>query len=203
MEKKTFYLCDGEVEECRRKSGCYKNGGACIHTSDIEHAKNFEKPSAQSGFYENVTIPGSKVGDFLEQFSKKSEGKVIRNKIILEGVKEYVETIQKVKQEAKDACEINQKLNEVLESRIGIIQKLRGQGGNDSEEAEKDHEQWLLNKYYSQKIIELLKKPMNIEGVCTNKSEQLISSARLIGILKHTISVIESKPINFWGDEEF
>lgn len=36
---KTFVLCDGKVESCR-KTGCYKNGGECRHTTDIKHAIN-------------------------------------------------------------------------------------------------------------------------------------------------------------------
>lgn len=126
MEKKIFYLCDGEVEKCRRKSGCYKNGGGCMHTSDVEHAKNFEEVR-KGGFYENITIPGSQAWKFLEQFSKKPEEKVIKGKVILEGTKEYFENVQKMKQETKNLDDINKKLNETLESQIGIIKKLRGQ----------------------------------------------------------------------------
>lgn len=109
-----------------------------MYTSDIEHAKNFGKLYPGGGFYENVTIPGWKAGEFLERFSKNSKEKEVRIKVILEGTEKYFEDIQKVKQEAKDACEINQKLNEVLESRIGIIQKLRGQEESDSKESADD-----------------------------------------------------------------
>lgn len=72
----------------------------------------------------------------------------------------------------------------------------------EEQENTEDHKQWLMNKYYSHKIIELLKEPMKIEGICTNEKEQLISCTRLVKILKHTISVVKSKPVNFWYDEE-
>lgn len=44
MSEKIFYLCDGEVPECK-KTHCYKNTDdtPCKLTSDIAHAKNFEK----------------------------------------------------------------------------------------------------------------------------------------------------------------
>ncbi len=32
-----LYLCDGEAE-CCTKAGCYKNGGDCMLTTDINHA---------------------------------------------------------------------------------------------------------------------------------------------------------------------
>lgn len=44
MMKKTFYLCDGKKEDCK-KSDCHINGGRCNHTSDIRHARNFQKRS--------------------------------------------------------------------------------------------------------------------------------------------------------------
>ena len=50
----TFYLCDGDVPECK-KTGCYKNGGECRHTSDPIHAINFEhefKTTARGDFWE-------------------------------------------------------------------------------------------------------------------------------------------------------
>lgn len=37
----TFYLCDGDVPECKKR-GCYKNGGECHHTSHQIHAVNRE-----------------------------------------------------------------------------------------------------------------------------------------------------------------
>ena len=38
--RKVMYLCDGEVPECE-KTSCYKNGGPCRHTTDVDHAMNF------------------------------------------------------------------------------------------------------------------------------------------------------------------
>ena len=52
MEEKTpeiFYVCNGEMAGCT-KTHCYKNGGWCDHTSDINAAVNFEKTA--SLFYE-------------------------------------------------------------------------------------------------------------------------------------------------------
>lgn len=45
MEKKVWYLCDGEKPDCK-KTACYKNteGNAwCRYTSDINHAVNFSR----------------------------------------------------------------------------------------------------------------------------------------------------------------
>ena len=39
-EKCVLYLCDGDVEACG-KTDCYKRGGDCRHTSNINHAINF------------------------------------------------------------------------------------------------------------------------------------------------------------------
>ena len=39
--KKIFFICDGDVPECK-KTGCYKRGGECKWTSDVRHAVNFE-----------------------------------------------------------------------------------------------------------------------------------------------------------------
>lgn len=57
-EEKVFYLCDGEVENCK-KTMCYKNNGPCNYTSDISHAKNFHKINAPYPvFYENEAASG-------------------------------------------------------------------------------------------------------------------------------------------------
>ena len=49
MENKVTYLCDGEVESCK-KSHCYKKiADGCRRTYDINHAINFEK--MKSGYY--------------------------------------------------------------------------------------------------------------------------------------------------------
>ncbi len=42
MVGEMFYLCDGKDEKCKdRRWNCYKTGGDCYHTCDINHAKNF------------------------------------------------------------------------------------------------------------------------------------------------------------------
>lgn len=37
------YYCNGEMEECKDSSKCYKNGGNCYHTKDSRYAAK-EKP---------------------------------------------------------------------------------------------------------------------------------------------------------------
>lgn len=56
---KIFFLCDGEVKTCKKHS-CYKNGGDCKFTSDIGHAKNFQKfYKSSTNFYENDAASGN------------------------------------------------------------------------------------------------------------------------------------------------
>ena len=58
MQKKIFYLCDGEVKSCKKRN-CYKNSekteGLCRHTSDIKHAINFEITQNGKGSYRERT----------------------------------------------------------------------------------------------------------------------------------------------------
>jgi hypothetical protein len=42
-----LYRCNGEKEDCAKKN-CYKNGGYCSHTENIEYAENFIRPSLRS-----------------------------------------------------------------------------------------------------------------------------------------------------------
>ena len=57
-KEKIFYLCDGEVKKCKKKS-CYESNGVCNYTSDIKYAKNFHKTNAPYPvFYENVAASG-------------------------------------------------------------------------------------------------------------------------------------------------
>lgn len=59
--EKIFYLCDGEVETCKKHS-CYKNGGDCKFTSDIRHAKDFYNFHESSTiFYENEDASGNQM----------------------------------------------------------------------------------------------------------------------------------------------
>lgn len=39
MKIRDYYLCDGNVEDCN-KDECYKFGGECMHTQNIENAIN-------------------------------------------------------------------------------------------------------------------------------------------------------------------
>ena len=65
-EPKINYLCDGEVENCKKKTcyktNCYKGENAneivCKYIKDIRHAKNFQKmfPNIpQAAFWEKDT----------------------------------------------------------------------------------------------------------------------------------------------------
>lgn len=42
MIEKILYLCDGEKKCCESET-CYKNGGECRNTRDLEHAENFRR----------------------------------------------------------------------------------------------------------------------------------------------------------------
>ena len=58
MIKKVFYLCDGKVPRCMEKyggkgsPGCFRNGGNCKHTSNPEHAVNFEHHRSEETIWE-------------------------------------------------------------------------------------------------------------------------------------------------------
>ena len=55
-EPKINYLCDGEVENCKKKTCA--NEIVCKYTKDIRHAKNFQKmfPNIpQAAFWEKDT----------------------------------------------------------------------------------------------------------------------------------------------------
>lgn len=57
---KIFYLCNGAMAGCP-KTNCYKNGGWCDHTSDINAAVNFEKGRRlfyeKGGYFKERNIP--------------------------------------------------------------------------------------------------------------------------------------------------
>lgn len=41
---KILFLCDGRAQCSQEaKTECFVNGGSCRHTSDIRHAKNFQR----------------------------------------------------------------------------------------------------------------------------------------------------------------
>lgn len=41
QQDKCMFLCDGMKEACGQHINCYKNGGECRYTSDLNHAMNF------------------------------------------------------------------------------------------------------------------------------------------------------------------
>ena len=57
MVERVFYLCDGERENCKKRK-CYKNGGDCKRTTDINHAMNFERRGKykNGSFYEKEDV---------------------------------------------------------------------------------------------------------------------------------------------------
>ena len=69
MDKKAMYLCNGEKEDCRKKSAggalvCYRLSdgneiAVCQHTSDIRYARNFEQVGMYKNgpFYEKEDVP--------------------------------------------------------------------------------------------------------------------------------------------------
>lgn len=83
-----FYLCDGNVKKCCNSEGCYKNGGECVHTTDVFHAVNFlTKNSLRS---DNIE---------MDHWEMKSEAKEMLKTAInsvyglTSGGKEYTENI--------------------------------------------------------------------------------------------------------------
>ncbi len=54
-EEKIMYLCDGEKQDCR-KTLCYKKGGECHYTSDVEHARSFKKEKNGHDYVEKEEI---------------------------------------------------------------------------------------------------------------------------------------------------
>ncbi len=55
MKKPTImYLCDGAVEGCTH---CWKTGGGCHHTSDINHAVNFKRRHPKSEVWWEGELP--------------------------------------------------------------------------------------------------------------------------------------------------
>lgn len=55
--RKVFFLCNGQKRDCKKRC-CYKNGGDCRHTSDINHALNFERKGRykNGSFYEKEDV---------------------------------------------------------------------------------------------------------------------------------------------------
>lgn len=57
IEEKILYLCNGEKESCNKRN-CYKNGGPCMHTSEIESAINFKKDKYNEEVYYTEKVGG-------------------------------------------------------------------------------------------------------------------------------------------------
>ena len=63
MIEKIFYLCDGQVPKCtemhegKGSARCFRNGGPCMHTSDPEHAINFESHFNDGTLWEKKCDP--------------------------------------------------------------------------------------------------------------------------------------------------
>ena len=110
-EKKTLYLCDGN-DECSGHGECYKIGGHCRHTNDINHAKNFHQYKGMGPWCENVP-------------DQTSDVKEIRGRIVLKGVKEFKQELNNVKELRKQLeAAVSKAL--VTKKAIEVKQELRG-----------------------------------------------------------------------------
>ena len=71
-QSKTWYLCDGKVPDCK-KTHCYykKVEDGCKHTSDINHAVNFEK--TRGGYYREKENGKTLQEEWTERRSATSE----------------------------------------------------------------------------------------------------------------------------------
>lgn len=87
-EKKIWYLCDGEKEDCKKKY-CYKNTkeNPCRHTKDISHAVNFRKE--KHGSYEIYRETGcdDKEKFMMTHMHVKSKDGTMREEIEIVDVK--------------------------------------------------------------------------------------------------------------------
>lgn len=111
-EKKVLYLCDGKIPECA-KTSCYKHGGTCRRTTDIEHAVNFED------------FMGDKIAKYEE------ESKVISRKIKLLGEQEYRESIVRIKKEMQELAAVVDYLNQAMEKFLQYSNECKNSGCNN------------------------------------------------------------------------
>lgn len=89
MMRKVFYLCNGQKDDCQ-KGNCYRNGGNCRHTSDINHALNFEiKGSYKNGgsFYEKEQNEANEmkkpnIYEEISAFAKRQRDEIKKEKKI-------------------------------------------------------------------------------------------------------------------------
>lgn len=71
MDIKIWYLCDGEKPDCK-KNFCYRKGGVCRHTRDIQHAINF-KQNHCGNFIEIIQDKIPKLCTTKEELKKYSD----------------------------------------------------------------------------------------------------------------------------------
>lgn len=89
MMRKVFYLCNGQKDDCEKRT-CYKNGGNCRHTSDINHALNFEtKGRYKNGgnFYEKEQNEANEmkkpnIYEEISAFAKRQRDEIKKEKKI-------------------------------------------------------------------------------------------------------------------------
>ena len=80
-EKRIFYLCDGNVENCK-KTTCHKTIGrlGCRHTTDINHALNFDKndfPNHVSFLEKQLKKTNEEICGFTEQTKQQARESLI------------------------------------------------------------------------------------------------------------------------------
>lgn len=109
-----FYLCDGDIENCNKKH-CYKCGGGCKHTTDINHAINFQKSSFRSeknDFFEEEVRTTVKKGKMRKKGAASgcTEITIRFHQTTGTPLKEVLEEIWDLKEEHPDA-KINIEVN--------------------------------------------------------------------------------------------
>ena len=156
-ERKVFYLCDGRVEKCMHRNGCYKNcreGEKAIysHTTDIEHAVNFTR-----------IMKGSK--DFIERKQTDECGNNMHFNIDIEpfiGIsdqaKKVISDLNNGIQDARNKIrELNDRKACLYLGRLSELQTLNEDGAEDVEPVKNQSE------VQGEELIELRSKGLSKE----------------------------------------
>lgn len=113
MDNKIYFLCDGEKEDCKR-TYCYKNTDdtPCKRTSDINHAKNFEK-MPHGGYREKED--GKTWEEEIEEKERESKSKKETLNGMDEMVSEIDKAIEKKYQEIRESGRVYRGINKLYE----------------------------------------------------------------------------------------
>lgn len=106
--KKIFFLCDGEVPECK-KTMCYKNANnnPCRWTSDIKHAKNFKDHRENGTYYEEKYESKTvKMSDYEIPYMGKNPETVIVDGIQIPSYQNFWETTTKIEGRIGRLCKV-------------------------------------------------------------------------------------------------